>query len=56
MFDFIFIYETDNDDDDGCRTIRAASMDEARETFKAQVIAEGQKVSVAAIRGRRVAE
>ena len=53
MFDFIFIYETDNDDDDGSRTIRASSMDEARAIFKAAVTAEGQNVKVAAIKGTK---
>jgi hypothetical protein len=53
MFDFIFIYETDNNDDDGSRTIRAASMDEARAIFKAAIISEGQNVKVHAIKGTK---
>ena len=51
MTEYLFIYETDNDNDDGCRTIVAASMPAAIAIFKAQITAEGQTVSVSTIRG-----
>ena len=53
MNEYLFIYETNNDDDDGCRTIFAASMPAAIAIFKAQITAEGQTVSVSTIRGAK---
>jgi hypothetical protein len=53
MNEYLFIYETNNDDDDGCRTILAASMPAAIAMFKAQITAEGQTVSVSTIRGAK---
>jgi len=58
MTEYLFIYETDNDNDDGCRTILAASMlaasmPAAIAIFKAQITAEGQTVSVSTIRGTK---
>jgi hypothetical protein len=45
---------TDNDNDDGCRTILAASMPAAIAIFKAQITAEGQTVSVSTIRSTKI--
>ena len=41
MQTFEFIYETDNDDDDGYRVITAENIQAAKDAFKAQTIAEG---------------
>lgn len=54
MFNYLFIYETDNNDDDGCRIIRSDSMPAAIAIFKAQVSSEGQTVVVHAIRSTKV--
>lgn len=49
---FQFVYETDRDEDDGYRVIEAENIQAAKDAFKAQMIAEGQRVVVHAIRGK----
>jgi hypothetical protein len=53
MTEYLFIYETNDDNDDGCRTIVADSMPAAIAIFKAQITAEGQTVSVSTIRSTK---
>lgn len=51
MAKFWFLYATDNDDDDGCRLVEGATMEEARLEWVRQVTAEGQTVHLSAIQG-----
>lgn len=41
MFKFAFIYQTENDNDDGYRVIDADNMESAKAEMKAQIMAEG---------------